>query len=103
MKIPWEIKIGNIAQYLAISSFAIGTILFMLTFILTSDFKNHLIVIGFYYVGIVLLINLLYLIIMIISLFVTEFYHEYIIKKGFIMLANIPIAILYFFILINFI
>ena len=101
MKTPWEIKIGNFAQYLAVGSFIIGTILFALKFALKHDFQDYIIVIGLYYVIVAFFINFIYLIIMISSLFFTEHYHLHIIKKCLFMLTNIPIVILYYFIIIS--
>ena len=98
MKTPWEIKIGNIAQYLAIGSFTIGTLLFILGLITKNNLFNNgtIIILGLIYVIIAVLINIIYLLFLIANLFITKNHHLFLIKKGFIMLSNIPIAIIYY-------
>lgn len=98
MKIPWEIKMGTVAQYIAIASFILGTLLFLIRFVIKDD---SLLVIGLYYVLFTVVVNLVYLVSIFVSLFFTNKYHMFLIQKGLIMLANIPIAALYFFIIIK--
>lgn len=98
MKTPWEIKMGNIAQYIAFASFILGTLLFLIRFTIKDEF---LLVIGLYYVLFTAVVNFVYLVSIIVSLFFTNKYHTFLIQKGLLMLANIPIAALYFFVIIK--
>lgn len=89
---------GTVAQYIAIASFILGTLLFLIRFVIKDD---SLLVIGLYYVLFTVVVNLVYLVSIFVSLFFTNKYHMFLIQKGLIMLANIPIAALYFFIIIK--
>ena len=87
-----------IPQIIAILSFAIGTALLLLYLI--GNNKSYYSEIGAYYILIAILINsLLFLGIIITSYFYKEYQLE-IIKKSFLLLINIPIAILYLIIII---
>lgn len=88
-----EIKIGKLT---AICSFLIGTFLF-LTYLITNN--SGFLPIGFYYLIIIIPLNLTVLLVVIASvLFRRDKYREYLKTIG-LMLLNIPIAWLYFNIL----
>ncbi|MFN0256580.1 hypothetical protein [Pedobacter ureilyticus] len=95
MKNAVEIKIGI---WTSICSFAIGTLLF-LTFIITK--YGILAYLGFYYLIVIIPVNILVLLIIIASAFLNkERWIEHLKTIG-LMLLNIPIAWLYL-ILLNF-
>lgn len=90
---------SKFTTYLAIGSFGIGTLLFLI-YMLNPN--QTLIKIGFCYVLCALLINTIALISLIIELLIHWKNRENIIIKMLILLANLPIAFLYLNIIFNY-
>lgn len=84
---------GEISTWIAIASFAIGTVLFGAY---KSGLGNdNLVVFGFVYVVVAALINLLVLINLLILFASKRQYKQYFAVKILILLANIPIVFVY--------
>ena len=81
-------------------SFVIGTLLFVFQ-IMNLGFSD-LMIIGFVFVIIAFIINLTALGILLLLAYIHRKYREKILIHTFLLLINIPIAILYLFILFNF-
>ena len=94
-------NIINTSKLIALISFALGTCL-LLSFLLFPKIDS-IIVIGLYYVGIATLINAILFLILIITAIAFWDYRIEVIKTCGLLLLNIPIAIGYFFMVINFI
>ncbi|MFY8009758.1 MAG: hypothetical protein ACOVNW_08655 [Flavobacterium sp.] len=92
-------KDGKFTTYLALGSFGVGSLLF-LAFMLYPN--PTLIYIGICYVLCALLVNIVAFISLIIELLLHWENREQIAIKMLIMLANLPIAFLYFNIIINY-
>jgi len=90
------INLGRIITFL---SFIIGTS--TLTLYLYFDNSNTISNFGFYFVIIALIINTLLLIINIIAILIDSKHREGLIKTYGIILSNIPIVILYFYIVLS--
>lgn len=89
---------GIFSTQLAIVSFLVGTALFLFYFFSKN---STLIDIGIFYICIALIINFIMLF-WLIYLFISQKNHrEYFIIKILILLANIPIAFLYFYLIIQ--
>lgn len=87
------------STYLALLSFSIGTLLFLLHLIF--PYEDGILILGFFYVLFAILINCLSLL-NLCYLFLTEPEHrETNAIRILILLANIPIALLYFYIVMN--
>lgn len=87
------------STYLALLSFGIGTLLFVLH--LVFPFEEGILILGFFYVLFAILINSLSLL-NLCYLFITEPEHrETNAIRILILLANIPIALLYFYIVVH--
>jgi hypothetical protein len=87
------------STYLALLSFSIGTILFILHLIF--PYEDGIIILGFFYVLFAILINSLSLL-NLCYLFITKPENrETNAIRILILLANIPIALLYFYIVMN--
>jgi len=88
-------RINSTAKWLAIISFSIGSLIFLL-FLFTKN--TNLVFTGLIYVILAFFINLIALVTMIISLIINPKYR----KQDFIsilyLLSNVPIASLYFWI-----
>jgi hypothetical protein len=89
---------GIFSTQLAIISYVIGTIIF-LSYIFSNNSK--LIDVGLFYIGIALIINFIMLIWLIYLLITQKNHREYFVIKILILLANIPIAIFYFYLIIQ--
>ncbi|EDM43361.1 hypothetical protein SCB49_01362 [unidentified eubacterium SCB49] len=83
----------------AIIFFAIGTLLFILQMV--TDNFSLLTIIGFYFVVAAVIINCIILLSLIVLLILNKDYPESLKSIG-VTLANIPIALLYFYIIIEF-
>lgn len=92
--------ITNTAKLIAILSFTLGTCL-LVSFLMFPK-ENALTMAGLYYVGYVSLINIILFLVLIITAFVYWDYRILVFKTCGLLLFNIPIAIGYFFIVINF-
>ena len=90
------INLGRIITFL---SFIIGTSTLILY--LYFDNSNTIRNFGFYFAIIALIINTLLLIINIIAILIDSKHSEGLIKTYGIILSNIPIAILYFYIVLS--
>lgn len=84
---------GRFSTYLAIGSFSIGTFLFLIHFILPEFGLLYLI--GYFYLLFAFLINLLVFLNLLFQFLIKPEEREDLAIKMLIMLANIPIALLY--------
>jgi len=92
-------NLKHFGKIIALLSFIIGTITFSLY--LYFDNSNTIGSFGFYFIIIALIINMLLLVVNIIAIIIDNEHREELIKTCGIMLINIPIAILYFYIVIS--
>ncbi|TDP59353.1 hypothetical protein [Flavobacterium dankookense] len=92
-------KSAGFSTYLAISSFGIGTLLFLLHFALPE--YGLLYFIGYFYLILAFFINLLVFLNLLFLFFIKPNEREDLTIKMLIMLANIPIALLYLYIVFN--
>jgi|SRR6218665_661380 len=90
---------GNFSTQTALFSFGIGTLI-LVTHLLFPK-ANRIIYCGLVYVVLAAIINILVLLVLLYHFIVTPNYREYFAIKILILLANIPIAVLYFFIVIK--
>lgn len=93
-------NIINTAKLIGIISFVLGSCL-LVSFLLSPNEKS-IVIMGLYYVGIVTLINAVLGLVLIITAFVYWDYRILIFKTLGLLLLNIPIAIGYFLIIINY-
>ncbi|RZJ65068.1 MAG: hypothetical protein EOO45_17090 [Flavobacterium sp.] len=93
------LKIIRAPAWIAGMSFGIGTLLFVLQ-IMDLGFSD-LMLIGFVFVIIALIINLTALGVLLLLAYIYSDYREKILIHTSLLLINIPIAILYLFILFN--
>ncbi|WP_291131989.1 hypothetical protein [Flavobacterium sp. UBA7682] len=84
---------GRFSTYLAIGSFSIGTFLFLIHFILPEFGLLYLI--GYFYLLFAFLVNLLVFLNLLFQFLIKPEEREALAIKMLIMLANIPIALLY--------
>ena len=91
--------ITSVPVWTALISFTIGTFLFLLQFVVASSVKDNIWIIGLFYIIIAFIINLVVLLAMIIMSFVRKEQQKEILINTSIQLINIPIAILYLYIL----
>lgn len=87
---------SRFSTYLALGSFGIGTIILLLFMLFPSTMQ--LLVVGFFYVLFAALFNGVVLLNLLYQFCIYPKDREVLAIKMLIMLANIPIAILYFFI-----
>ena len=92
------IQIGKLSDIITVLSFLIGTIILVLYFIPIQGIDFEIILTGYFYVIITIIINLIMLIGLIISIFSFQNYQKYLLKRIGFLLLNIPITILYFLI-----
>ena len=92
-------KTFNISAGIALVFFVLGTLLFLLQLVSTN--MNELPLIGFYYLVIAVIVNSLVLITLLGKLFIDTNYTETFKSIG-IILANIPIAVAYAYIVIEY-
>ncbi|MDO5980099.1 hypothetical protein [Flavivirga spongiicola] len=90
--------IYKVSSKIALVSFSIGTILFVLQVFIKGI--NAVTMIGYYYVGLAIIINSLVFIMLLSLLFINKNKRETIQSIG-IILFNIPIAFLYYSIVIH--
>lgn len=90
---------GNFSTQTALFSFGIGS-LFLVAHLLFPKLEE-IIICGLAYVVFAVLVNILVLLYLLYHFIVASDYREYFAIKILILLANIPIAILYFFIVIK--
>lgn len=93
-------NITNTVKLIAIISFVLGTCLLLSFFLFPKN--DALTVDGLYYVGYATLINAVLFLVLIIMAFVYWDYRVPIFKTCGVLLLNIPVAIGYFFIVMNF-
>ncbi|RKS02262.1 hypothetical protein [Flavobacterium sp. 102] len=84
---------GRFSTYLAMGSFSIGTFLFLIHFILPEFGLLYLI--GYFYLLFAFLVNLLVFLNLLFQFLIKPEEREALAIKMLIMLANIPIALLY--------
>lgn len=87
----------KLSLLIAKSSFVIGTVLFVLQLIFNKN--DSILIVGYHYVSLAIFVNLIYILLLIITLFENERIKETLKCIGIILL-NIPIAIIYLTILI---
>ncbi|MBX9807254.1 MAG: hypothetical protein K2X95_05615 [Flavobacteriaceae bacterium] len=90
---------GDYSTELAIGTFAIGTVLFALYYLFPN--KTELLMIGIFYILFAFLINGIMLLYLLYCPIVLPNLREYITIKILILVSNIPIAILYLYIIIS--
>ena len=83
---------------IAVYSFGIGTLLFLLHFV-TQD--AYLYIIGYFYLILAIIINGIILLFLLYKLIIYKNTRQQIFIKILILLANIPIALFYFYIIIG--
>jgi uncharacterized membrane-anchored protein len=91
---------GIFSTQLAIASFFLGSVLFMLNRI--SPDKIELMIAGLVYVVLASVTNGIVFLILFYYFITNKKYREYFAVKMLIMLANIPVAVLYVLIVFNF-
>ncbi len=89
----------SFSTYLALGSFAIGTLLLVLFKLFPRE--EYILFIGFFYVLFAILLNSLVLLNLFYQFIIQKTERETIAIRILILLANIPIAIQYFFIVIK--
>jgi len=89
----------SFSTYLALGSFAIGTFLLVLHKLFPKE--EYIFFIGFFYVLFAILLNSLVFLHLFYQFIIQKTERETIAIRILILLANIPIAILYFFIVIK--
>jgi len=94
----YQTGIGKFSTYVAVTSFVIGTVLFLLG--MANKENETLMFAGFLYVGFALCLNKLVLIALIFCCFKDWQQRQYYARKILLLLANVPIAACYFYILI---
>lgn len=92
-------KSAGFSTYLAIGSFSFGTLLFLLHFALPE--YGLLYFIGYFYLILAFFINLLVFLNLLFLYFIKPNERKDLTIKMLIMLANIPIALLYLYIVFN--
>lgn len=90
----------QINKRIALFFFSIGTLLFLIQ--LTQQTISLVTVIGFYYLGLSIIINSIIVIILLVHLLINKNKKETVTSIG-IILINFPIAIMYYFIVMNYI
>lgn len=90
---------GDYSSELAVGTFAVGTLLFLLYYVFPN--KTELIMTGIFYILFALLLNGMMLLYLLYQLIILPKKRENITIKILILLSNIPIAILYFYLIIN--
>ncbi|MEZ4837996.1 hypothetical protein [Flavobacterium sp.] len=90
---------GKLSTQIAISSFVMGTILFLLNQLFPKI--DEIYVFGFFYILIALLVNGLVVLNLIHHFIFFQNHREYFGVKILIVLANIPIAAVFFYLTIN--
>jgi hypothetical protein len=94
-----QIKNLAFSTQVAIHSFAIGTLLFLLSFVINQNILLYYV--GYIYVLIAAIINSLILLWLLYYLIKNKNERQEILIEIFILLANIPIALFYFFIVVE--
>jgi hypothetical protein len=92
-------KSAGFSTYLAIGSFGIGTLLLILHFILPE--YGFLYFIGYFYLIIAFLVNLLVFLNLLLQYFIKPKERKDLTIKMLIMLANLPIVLLYLYIVFH--
>jgi hypothetical protein len=90
---------GKLSTQIAITSFVVGTILFLLNQLFPKI--DELFIIGFFYVLFALFVNGIVVLNLINHFIFFQNHREYFGVKILIVLANIPIAALFFYLTIN--
>lgn len=99
MKFIKQLRHISSSMQFAIGTFIIGTILFLLFLLFPKS--NELIIVGFYFVVIALLSNGLVLLMLLFELLLNKNSRKKNSIKILILVANIPIATLYFIVVIS--
>ena len=91
--------LSNFGRIITLFSFVLGTML--LLFYLYFDKSYTIMNIGFYFVIVAFLLNSLLFVINIVAIIINNKYRLEFLKTCGVMLINIPIAILYFYIVVS--
>ena len=94
-KFTYQSEIGDLSIDVAKGSFAVGTLLLLVGLVLPGNMA--ILTIGFFYVLIAGIINILTLIALLACCLAVWDYRKYYTIRMLILLANLPIAIFYFF------
>lgn len=92
----YQFASGKFSTKLALISFGLGTILFVIYLFIPNDMR--IIIFGLYFVLAAFIINLLTLLYLMYCYLALHKHREYFLIKIMILVANIPIAYLYFLI-----
>lgn len=99
LELTWPETPGRFSTYLAIGSFTIGTILLALH--LYSRFELNIVLIGLYYIILAFVLNAMTLLYLFYHFIVNKAERQVLAIRILILLANIPIAFMYFLIFIS--
>lgn len=91
---------GAFSTEIAIGTFAIGTLLFLLYLLFPE--KSELLITGFFFILFAILVNGILLLILLYHYIILSNQREFIAIKIIIQLSNIPIAALYLYLIILF-
>lgn len=97
IKSKWLNKILHTPIVLTIISFTIGTVFLGLHLVDTTSLS--IVIIGFYYVLLAIVVNLLFLLALIVLSFIYRKHQKEILMRTAWILINIPIVIIYMFII----
>lgn len=92
-------RVGKFSTQLAIGSFAFGTLLFLLHLGLPNE--DGIFILGFFYVLFAALINGIVFVNLLFHFTINPQKREIIVIKMMILLSNIPIALMYFYLIIK--
>jgi len=92
-------NIKNICKFTALVSFTIGTILVIL--FAMNKAQDSLIIIGFYYIFIAVMLNSILLFCVFISVLYFSQHRQELLAHCGLVLLNIPVALGYFFLVLN--
>ncbi len=92
-------KLIQVSRMTALISFIIGTLLFLIQLLFLNSVE--LWIVGFVYVGIATLINIIFVVALFMEMFLRPYIAEELMISLAIMLLNIPVVVLYILILIN--
>ncbi len=89
----------DLTKIVSIGSFIIGTFIFML-FIINPDYFP-LVTFGYIFVLIAFIINSIFFVLILVSIFINKIHRKSLLKTLGLLIGNIPIATIYFFIVLK--
>lgn len=98
-EIHYQTQSGILSTQIAIASFLIGTLIMLLSQVFPNE--DGIVFLGLFFVVFAFLINAAMLVLLIYFLLTESEHREYFAVKILILLANIPVVILYLYMLIN--